>query len=590
MMKHTKKIWIYGCLLCLGLSACNDDELSYPHVGIGEGEGVYRQVQIAADKACYAPGEAVEFTLDKKVLGTVRVRYRHLDQTLAEEPLTASSWTWTPPSDDFKGYMADVYAVENGKEIVMGSIGIDVSSDWTRFPRYGFLSKYDAMTQAEIDKVADYLCRLHINGVQYQDWHYKHHKPLAGTPESPAANWEDINNRNTSLQTIRDYISTFHAHNMKSMFYNLCYGALEDAATDGVKEDWYIFKDKKHTDKDFHDLPNPFFWSDIYLTNPANPEWQAYLAKQNDDVYRVFDFDGYQIDQLGNRGTRYDNHGNKINMPSAFQSFVEAMKKAHPEKTLVMNAVSSYAAKEIASSPVSFLYNEVWGSEAKFSDLAKIIEANDAYSQGKLNTVFAAYINYNVAEREGMFNTPSVLMADAVMFALGGAHIEMGEHMLGKEYFPNSNLAMSEELKKALVRYYDFSVAYQNLLRDGGTVNQIEVGCTDGKLSIAAWPPATGKVVTRCKEVDNRQVIHLLNMSQATHLEWRDVDATQPAPAVVENAALDIALSRQPSKVWMASPDFAGGVAQTLPFTKTGTGISVTLPSLKYWDMLVIEY
>ncbi len=589
-MKHIQKITLCACFALLGLGACNDDELSYPRVGIGEGEGIYRRVEITADKACYAPGETVELTLDKKVLGTVMVRYRHLDHTLSEEPLTASSWTWTPPSDDFKGYMVDVYVVENGKETVMGSIGIDVSSDWTRFPRYGFLSKYDVMSQAEIDKVADYLCRLHINGVQYQDWHYKHHKPLAGTAGSPAAQWVDINNRNTSLQTIRSYIDTFHARNMKSMFYNLCYGALEDAAEDGVKEDWYIFKDKAHQKKDFHDLPNPFFWSDIYLTDPANPEWQAYMAKQNEDVYKVFDFDGYQIDQLGNRGTRYDYTGKRIDMPSAFRSFVEAMKKAHPDKTLAMNAVSSYGAREIASSPVSFLYNEVWGSEASFSDLADIIEANDAYSEGKLNTVFAAYINYNVAEQEGMFNTPSVLMADAVMFALGGAHIEMGEHMLGKEYFPNSNLSMSEELRKALVSYYDFSVAYQNLLRDGGTVNSVEVSCTDGKLQVSAWQPKTGKVITRCKEMDNRQIIHLLNMSQAVHVEWRDMDGKQPAPVLVENAALEIALSRQPSKVWVASPDFAEGVAQPLSFTQTGSGISLVLPSLKYWDMLVIEY
>ena len=42
--------------------------------------------------------------------------------------------------------------------------------------------------------------------------------------------------------------------------------------------------------------------------------------------------------------------------------------------------------------------------------------------------------------------------------------------MLCKEYFPNENLTMSEELKTAMVRYYDFLTSYQNLLRDGGTV------------------------------------------------------------------------------------------------------------------------
>lgn len=42
--------------------------------------------------------------------------------------------------------------------------------------------------------------------------------------------------------------------------------------------------------------------SNIYLLDPGNAEWQAYIAQRNDDVYANLDFDGYQIDQLGNRG------------------------------------------------------------------------------------------------------------------------------------------------------------------------------------------------------------------------------------------------------------------------------------------------
>ncbi|BDW75461.1 hypothetical protein BFINE_12560 [Bacteroides finegoldii DSM 17565] len=87
---------------------------------------------------------------------------------------------------------------------------------------------------------------------------------------------------------------------MKSLFYNLAYGALSDAADDGVKETWYLFKDKKHGNKDYHPLGSPFK-SNIYLTNPALQEWRDYMAQQNNDVYEVFDFDGYQIDQLGGR-------------------------------------------------------------------------------------------------------------------------------------------------------------------------------------------------------------------------------------------------------------------------------------------------
>ena len=72
-------------------------------------------------------------------------------------------------------------------------------------------------------------------------------------------------------------------------------------------------------------------------------------------------------------------------------------------------------------------------------------------------------------------------MTNAVIFAFGGAHLELGEHMLGKEYFPNSNLAMKSDLQKALPAYYDFMVAYQNLLRNGGSFSVVSVSSMDGK-------------------------------------------------------------------------------------------------------------
>lgn len=49
---------------------------------------------------------------------------------------------------------------------------------------------------------------------------------------------------------------------------------------------------------------------------------------------------------------------------------------------------------------------------------------------------FAAYMNYNKADNRGEFNTPGILLTDAVMFALGGSHLELGgDHMLCKSTF-----------------------------------------------------------------------------------------------------------------------------------------------------------
>ena len=101
-----------------------------------------------------------------------------------------------------------------------------------------------------------FLNRCHINGVQFQDWHNKHHWPLGGTREHLDAVYKDIANRDIYTQSVKDYIRVQHSYGMKAMFYNLCFGALDDAAGDGVKEEWYIFKGTGHTDKDAHTLPD----------------------------------------------------------------------------------------------------------------------------------------------------------------------------------------------------------------------------------------------------------------------------------------------------------------------------------------------
>ena len=47
--------------------------------------------------------------------------------------------------------------------------------------------------------------------------------------------------------------------------------------------------------------------------------------------------------------------------------------------------------------------------------------------------------------------------------------------MLCKEYFPNDNLVMGDDLRTAIVRYYDFLTGYQNLLRGADTSAETDV-------------------------------------------------------------------------------------------------------------------
>lgn len=596
------KYIIYAITALFFLSSCskdNDDTGGGTSGGGNETGGVTDvtpvtsdlSVNLSTDKACYKPGETVTFTSDALPAGA-KIRYRTLNNVVSEQAASGTSWTWTAPAADFTGYLADVYRTrEDGTEVILGTIAVDVSSDWTRFPRYGFVATFDASkTESAIQQEMSFLNRCHINGVQFQDWHNKHHWPLGGTRQHPEAVYKDIANRDIYTQAVKDYIRTQHAYGMKSMFYNLCFGALDDAANDGVKEEWYLFKGTGHTDKDAHTLPDSWK-SDIFLLDPGNAEWQAYMAQRNDDVYANLDFDGYQIDQLGNRGDRYDYQGNKVNLPRTYTSFIEAMKQKHPDKRLVMNAVSSYGASQIAGTgKVDFLYNEVWGDEADFTDLYTILKANRQYSNRTLQTVFAAYMNYE--KNSGTFNTPGILLTDAVMFALGGSHLELGgDHMLCSEYFPNTRLQISDALKTAIVRYYDFMTAYQNLLRGDGEEEKISLTCTDASksLNLNAWPPQKSAVTAFARRVNGKQVLHLLNFLSANSLSWRDLDGTMPEPRLVTGAPLKLNVAGKVSKVWAATPDAHAGASQELAFEQKDGAITFTLPSLKYWTMIVIE-
>ena len=95
-------------------------------------------------------------------------------------------------------------------------------------------------------------------------------------------------------------------------------------------------------------------------------------------------------------------------------------------------------------------------------------------------------------------------------------------------------------------------------------------------------------MTTYTKKVGTKQVVHLLNFLQANSLSWRDENGTMPEAQAVANLPLRMKASGV-KKVWVATPDALGGAPQELNFTQDGSYINFTLPTLKYWTMLVVE-
>lgn len=583
-----KLIKINNCLLvliALLFLHCTKPEDTFNY--IPEENQLVEEVVLKTDKAKYAPGDIVTFTSDK-ILSGFTVRYKHLNNVIKEEPMSGKTWTWTAPTTDYKGYMIEIYKTNDNVETIAGTIAVDVSSDWTKFPRYGFLSNFGNVSDAQINSHLDFLKDFHINAIQYYDWLNKHHAPLKMNGNVPATSWVDIANRSISFNTVKNYIDKGHDKNIASMFYNLLYGTWNDYATDGVSPEWLIYNNNSHTNVNKHPLPG--WLSDIYVTNPGNTNWQNYIFDKTTLVYNNLNFDGWHLDQLGDRGTVYDYNGNTVQINQTFTPFLQNLKAMFPNKKMVLNAVNQYGQSNILDSGVDIAYTEVWDPNNTYKSLADIIKSNNSLSNDQVNTVLAAYMNYDKANSAGFFNTPGVLFTDAVIFAFGGSHLELGEHMLAKEYFPNNNLQMSGELKKRLQKYYDFMVAYENILREGGTFNSPVLNSGDGQLNLKNWPPVASTVSVIGKSLANKQILHLINFSNTSNLNWRDTNGEQTAPAVKKNFTLSLANNNTVSKVWYASPDLDGGASKELTFTQVGSNLIFKVPSMQYWGMIVVEY
>lgn len=181
----------------------------------------------------------------------------------------------------------------------------------------------------------------------------------------------------------------------------------------------------------------------------------------------------------------------------------------------------------------------------------------------------------------------SVRLANAVIFANGGFHIEIGElnGMLCDPYFPKYQ-PMSSKLIKAMRDYYDFLVRYGNVLHDAVEEVDMPPLVLDTVRIGDRAEPETVWAITKRK--DNLLIINLVNFLGASCL-WRE---EQEAPRTLKDIHAKVFLPRagQVTGVYLASPDFDPGKPRALSFKHSATSIEFTIPRLEYWDLLVFVF
>ena len=560
---------------------------------------------ITTDKSMYKPGDSVRATLGLASPGgdawtaEAAVYLRHLDETVWQNTVRVSSaqgsmtFNVPAPDQDFTGYSLEVYLLRDGALVDYGMTGIDVSSDWNVFPRYGYVTKMDR-SNGEVRQSLERLKNHHINGLFYYDVFDTQEKPLAGTVENPADSWQTLNRSMARRQTLTDTIDIGHSMNMKSFFYNLIFGTYDNYETAGVSPEWGMYSDERHENQDVHDMSGIGWETEkLWLMNPANEQWQDYYIKAHNDLFAVYPYDGIQVDSLGSRGDRYDYDGNPIQLNNAYVPMLNRLVKEMGKK-VIFNPVSAYGMEpQLKAVDYDIVYMEVWpGDTPDFASLKKKVDDIYKSTGGRRGTVIAAYMNYGAPKSE-KFNTPSINYVNAVLMASGAGHLELGDTgMLSSEYYPGNSMRISGSLEKDVRNLYDFQVAYENLLRGTGLTEVKDETYVGGKRTGSDFKPGNVTSFTKIKKQDgkpDREILHLINLDGASHDSWVDKGLAQTAPVKKSGQQIRHRYTKKPEKVWAASPDRQEGILQPLEFTCEDGCVVVTLPELEYYTMVVME-
>lgn len=368
--------------------------------------------RVYTDKSMYSPGTSstiyVEMVNDT---GTnfndyVNLSIYHLENlsystsqfvSLSQGNSTIISFNWTTPSTDFQGYFVSVTAGVN-----TSATAIDVSSDWTKYPRYGYISEFSSsetlsQSQSKVNTLAqDY----HINAWQFYDWMYRHDEFISRTNGQIDSTWLDLFDREISWATIQNQINSIHNVNGKAMAYAMGYASRENYSQYGIDYKWGIYEDSYATNQYDVDFNNGKY---LYLFDPQNTSWQNYIITEYLDAVNTAGFDGIHVDQMGQRENVYDYYGNLINLSTRFSPFLDQSKsqltsnnnnKDNITFNIVDGTVDGWAANDVASNAdVDFLYSEIWYKSNNYIDIKNYVEQLHSLSDNKA-VVLAAYMNY----------------------------------------------------------------------------------------------------------------------------------------------------------------------------------------------------
>lgn len=524
-----------------------------------------KNFKITPDRAIYHPGEdvrlivsvetseAIDLDLEVKIfrgIELVEKIFRTWNLAAGQNQLYLLK---QPSRENPVGYGVD--ASLSGSYGKSGSIScqtaFDVLTDWTVFPRYGFVCDFSP-SRTNAEETIETLNQFHLNGLQFYDWLYRHEMLIPSEEE-----FVDPLDRPLSLKTIKELIFAAHKYGMKAMPYLAIYAA--SIPFWKSHPDWALY------DKDHH--PIPFGNEYLGIMNPVDGgKWSEHLLKECDNVLTQLPFDGLHIDQYGDPKTGYDANGLPVDIPSAFAAFINAANKQNPHAPVVFNAVGNWPIDILTKTPVAFNYIEIWPPKTRYTDVAEIVR-NARRLSGQKPVVIALYLH--------AINPINNLLADAMIFSAGGTRIELGENgrLLSDPYFPKHE-AMDTSLSEHLRRQVELIIRYEEWISP--LIEESSFIPVRGPQGIEYFFRRTAKGYS----------LSQVNLGSSQPLHWNE---EHPQPEIKREFALELQLDEPIERVWLVSPDHASLSPVPLEFKSISNKIIVKVPSLEIWNVFFFE-
>lgn len=397
---------------------------------------------LRVSKARYVPGEEAELIFklkdEEQWQGKLNVQIYNLNTLITEgsRPVTVLkgqgdlSVKWKTPEDDFTGYLVKAWVSGEADDDYI-TAAVDVSSDWKRYPRYGYTGEFGSETPDESDAKFKQLSQeYYLNGYQFYDWMWRHDvsvyskmdadgKPLKDdegnfVEEDFTANthYLDLLQRRLYPLTIKQQVEAAQKYGSAAMAYEMNYAARESYEDYGVSPKWGLYDSEQIDPVDPQKSQSGYHFNfngketALYLQDPGNKEWQNYITKQFDRAVNVFGFDGIHLDQWGasDNNYLYDYNGNKRHYSLDYDQLINSVKDSlvdnNPAKSdVTFNMVggnADYSAVPNPETKTDFDYSEVWHDRDHYRDLQKIVEDTRAKNGGKA-MVIAGYMNMKEA-------------------------------------------------------------------------------------------------------------------------------------------------------------------------------------------------